>query len=160
KYLGKHVTQIGVELAKGRRPIPSSSSFSSVSSDGKEETNGSKEESKSPETTKSPETKKQEPKSAKSESGSSYSEKTETPRKDTKETKKQEIKKGTSQPENKSEFNCFCLQTDTESREPTLTPKQKKIIKETWAKVVPIREKAAELFYDHLFEVAPGVKPL
>jgi len=33
-------------------------------------------------------------------------------------------------------------------------------LKETWAKVVPIREKAAKLFYDHLFEVAPPVKPL
>lgn len=34
------------------------------------------------------------------------------------------------------------------------------LIKGSWAKVVPIREQAAELFYGKLFEMDPNVKPL
>lgn len=34
------------------------------------------------------------------------------------------------------------------------------LIKGSWAKVVPIREQAAELFYGKLFELDPSVKPL
>jgi len=41
-----------------------------------------------------------------------------------------------------------------------LTDKLKQLIKESWAKVVPIKEKAAKIFYDRLFEVAPSVKDL
>jgi len=34
------------------------------------------------------------------------------------------------------------------------------LIKGSWAKVVPIRDQAAELFYGKLFELDPSVKPL
>ena len=34
------------------------------------------------------------------------------------------------------------------------------LIRESWAKVVPISEPAAELFYGRLFERAPEVRPL
>lgn len=40
-----------------------------------------------------------------------------------------------------------------------MTPEQKTLVKESWAKVVPIKETAAELFYSRLFEIAPEVKP-
>ncbi|NBW85235.1 MAG: hemin receptor, partial [Proteobacteria bacterium] len=33
-------------------------------------------------------------------------------------------------------------------------------MQESWEKVVPISETAAELFYGRLFEIAPEVKPL
>lgn len=40
-----------------------------------------------------------------------------------------------------------------------MTPEQKLLVKESWAKVLPISEKAAELFYGKLFEDYPEVKP-
>src|SRR5271170_4859904 len=41
-----------------------------------------------------------------------------------------------------------------------MTPDQVKAIQESFAKVVPISEQAAALFYGRLFEIAPSVKPL
>jgi hemoglobin-like flavoprotein len=41
-----------------------------------------------------------------------------------------------------------------------MTPDQVKAIQESFAKVVPISEQAAALFYGRLFEIAPAVKPL
>jgi hemoglobin-like flavoprotein len=41
-----------------------------------------------------------------------------------------------------------------------MTPQQITLVKTTWAQVVPIKEKAAELFYGKLFEMDPAVKPL
>jgi nitric oxide dioxygenase len=41
-----------------------------------------------------------------------------------------------------------------------MTPDQIKAIKESFAKVAPISEQAAALFYGRLFEIAPSVKPL
>jgi hemoglobin-like flavoprotein len=41
-----------------------------------------------------------------------------------------------------------------------LTNEQKVLVKQTWASVVPISDKAAELFYGKLFEMDPSVKPL
>jgi hemoglobin-like flavoprotein len=41
-----------------------------------------------------------------------------------------------------------------------MTPDQINAIQESFAKVVPISEQAAMLFYDRLFEIAPGLKPL
>ena len=41
-----------------------------------------------------------------------------------------------------------------------MTPEQIKAIRESFAKVVPIAEQAAMLFYDRLFEIAPALKPL
>jgi hemoglobin-like flavoprotein len=41
-----------------------------------------------------------------------------------------------------------------------MTPQQITLVKTTWAQVVPIKEKAAELFYGKLFELDPAVKPL
>ena len=41
-----------------------------------------------------------------------------------------------------------------------MTPEQAVLVKESWAKVVPISEKAAELFYGKLFEMDPELTPL
>ena len=41
-----------------------------------------------------------------------------------------------------------------------MTPDQVELVQDSFAKVVPISEQAAVLFYDRLFEVAPSVKPL
>jgi nitric oxide dioxygenase len=41
-----------------------------------------------------------------------------------------------------------------------MTPDQVKSIQESFAKVAPISEQAAALFYGRLFEIAPEVKPL
>lgn len=40
-----------------------------------------------------------------------------------------------------------------------MTPEQKQLVKDSWAKVLPISETAAELFYGRLFEQYPEVKP-
>ncbi len=40
-----------------------------------------------------------------------------------------------------------------------MTPEQKELVKESWAKVLPIKDTAAELFYGRLFEQYPEVKP-
>jgi len=41
-----------------------------------------------------------------------------------------------------------------------LSARQIKLVKETWAKVTPVKEEAGKKFYDKLFEINPGVKPL
>ena len=41
-----------------------------------------------------------------------------------------------------------------------MTPEQVDIIQETFQSVVPIQETAAELFYDHLFQLDPSIRPL
>jgi nitric oxide dioxygenase len=41
-----------------------------------------------------------------------------------------------------------------------MTPAQVKLIQDSFAKVAPISEQAAVLFYGRLFEIAPEVKPL
>ena len=41
-----------------------------------------------------------------------------------------------------------------------MTPDQIKAIQESFAKVAPISEQAAAMFYGRLFEIAPSVKPL
>jgi hemoglobin-like flavoprotein len=41
-----------------------------------------------------------------------------------------------------------------------LTDHQKSLVQGSWAKVVPIADTAAELFYGRLFELDPGLKPL
>lgn len=41
-----------------------------------------------------------------------------------------------------------------------MTPENIALVKESWAKVVPISETAAELFYGKLFELDPEVKPM
>jgi hemoglobin-like flavoprotein len=41
-----------------------------------------------------------------------------------------------------------------------MTPEQTELVKSSWAKVVPIADKAAELFYGKLFELDPAVRPL
>jgi hemoglobin-like flavoprotein len=41
-----------------------------------------------------------------------------------------------------------------------MVPEQIDLIKESWAKVVPIKETAADLFYDRLFELDPAIRPL
>lgn len=40
-----------------------------------------------------------------------------------------------------------------------MTPEQKQLVKESWEKVVPIQEAAAEMFYERLFTENPEVKP-
>lgn len=41
-----------------------------------------------------------------------------------------------------------------------MTPQQVQMIQSTWQSVVPIKEKAAELFYGKLFELDPTLQPL
>lgn len=41
-----------------------------------------------------------------------------------------------------------------------MTPEQIKLVQNSWAKVVPISETAAELFYGKLFELDPSLKPM
>lgn len=41
-----------------------------------------------------------------------------------------------------------------------MTPQQISLIQSSWAKVVPIQEAAAELFYARLFELDPEVQPM
>jgi hemoglobin-like flavoprotein len=41
-----------------------------------------------------------------------------------------------------------------------MTPDQVKLVQDSFAKVVPISEAAAVLFYDRLFEIAPAVKAM
>lgn len=41
-----------------------------------------------------------------------------------------------------------------------MTPEQLLLVKESWEKVVPIKEQAAELFYGKLFELDPALKPM
>ena len=41
-----------------------------------------------------------------------------------------------------------------------MTPEKIKLVTESWEKIRPISEKAAELFYGKLFELDPTLKPL
>jgi hemoglobin-like flavoprotein len=41
-----------------------------------------------------------------------------------------------------------------------MTPDQVKLVQDSFAKVAPISEQAAVLFYDRLFEIAPSVKSM
>src|SRR5438105_442450 len=41
-----------------------------------------------------------------------------------------------------------------------MTPDQVKLVQQSFAKVAPISEQAAVIFYDRLFEVAPAVKAM
>jgi hemoglobin-like flavoprotein len=41
-----------------------------------------------------------------------------------------------------------------------LTPEQLTLVQSSWAKVVPIADIAADLFYDKLFELDPALRPL
>ena len=41
-----------------------------------------------------------------------------------------------------------------------MTPEQVQLVQQSFTQVAPIADKAAEIFYDRLFEVAPSVKPL
>jgi nitric oxide dioxygenase len=41
-----------------------------------------------------------------------------------------------------------------------MTPEQIKLVQDSFAKVAPISEKAAELFYGRLFEIAPQVRAM
>jgi nitric oxide dioxygenase len=41
-----------------------------------------------------------------------------------------------------------------------MTPAQVKLIQDSFAKVAPISEQAAALFYGRLFEIAPEARPL
>ncbi len=41
-----------------------------------------------------------------------------------------------------------------------MSPKQIELVQESFAKVLPIADLAAAMFYNRLFEIAPGLKPL
>jgi hemoglobin-like flavoprotein len=41
-----------------------------------------------------------------------------------------------------------------------MTSRQKDLVKASWAKVVPIADKAATLFYARLFELDPSLRPM
>jgi hemoglobin-like flavoprotein len=48
----------------------------------------------------------------------------------------------------------------TEREGAKMTPEQIKLVQDSFAKVAPISEQAAVIFYDRLFEVAPAVKAM
>jgi hemoglobin-like flavoprotein len=50
--------------------------------------------------------------------------------------------------------------TKQEKQEQTMTPDQVKLVQQSFAKVAPISETAAVLFYDRLFEIAPQVRAM
>ncbi len=41
-----------------------------------------------------------------------------------------------------------------------MTPQQVALVQQSFSQVAPIADKAAEIFYDRLFDVAPAVRPL
>lgn len=41
-----------------------------------------------------------------------------------------------------------------------MTPRQKELVQTTWARVVPIADTAAGLFYGRLFELDPSLRPM
>jgi len=41
-----------------------------------------------------------------------------------------------------------------------MTPEKVKLVQESFRKVAPIADKAADIFYDRLFEIAPEVRPM
>jgi nitric oxide dioxygenase len=41
-----------------------------------------------------------------------------------------------------------------------MTPEQVKLVQGSFAKVIPIADQAASMFYSRLFEIAPQIKPL
>lgn len=41
-----------------------------------------------------------------------------------------------------------------------MTEEDKQLVRDSWAKVIPISDKAAGLFYDRLFELDPSLRPL
>ena len=41
-----------------------------------------------------------------------------------------------------------------------MIPKQKMLVQQTWAQVVPIADQAAAIFYQRLFEIDPSTRPL
>ncbi len=41
-----------------------------------------------------------------------------------------------------------------------MTPDQRRLVRDSFARVAPIAEQAAELFYGRLFELDPALKPL
>lgn len=41
-----------------------------------------------------------------------------------------------------------------------MTPEKIKLVQESWVKVVPIKDTAAELFYGKLFELDPSLRPM
>jgi hemoglobin-like flavoprotein len=45
-------------------------------------------------------------------------------------------------------------------QEKKMTPEQVQLVQQSFAKVAPISEAAAVMFYDRLFEIAPSVQPL
>jgi hemoglobin-like flavoprotein len=47
-----------------------------------------------------------------------------------------------------------------QTQEREMTPDQVILVQQSFAKVAPISEAAAVIFYDRLFEVAPSVKPM
>jgi nitric oxide dioxygenase len=49
---------------------------------------------------------------------------------------------------------------ETHSRRSMMTPTQVRLVQDSFAKVAPISEQAADLFYGRLFEIAPEVKPM
>lgn len=41
-----------------------------------------------------------------------------------------------------------------------MTPEQIDLVQNSWARVAPIADQAADIFYDRLFEIAPEARPL
>jgi nitric oxide dioxygenase len=54
----------------------------------------------------------------------------------------------------------LCRIVSLGSKGKAMTPQQVQLVKQSFAKVAPIADQAADLFYGRLFEIAPQVRPL
>jgi hemoglobin-like flavoprotein len=66
----------------------------------------------------------------------------------------------TEPPPSKSDCNTARLEESTDSRRPPMTPDQITLVQASLPSVLAIREAAAALFYDRLFEIDPTTRPL
>src|SRR3977135_3243705 len=57
-------------------------------------------------------------------------------------------------------FSCFATKRLQPAMKIKMNPTQIALVQESFAKVAPISETAAVLFYDRLFEIAPQVKAM
>jgi hemoglobin-like flavoprotein len=53
-----------------------------------------------------------------------------------------------------------CIRSTTERPEDIMTPDQIKLVQQSWARVTPIADVAATLFYQRLFELDPSLRSM
>ena len=58
----------------------------------------------------------------------------------------------------KADLNASTTEAPSTWRPPKVTPRQIRLVQETFERVVPLVERAATLFYDHLFVLDPSLR--